>query len=258
MTTATSAIVLALVEGIPTTTSRDVALHFSKDHSKVLRSIELIIESNRATSGGVEFSERNFALTEYVDLKGESRPAYSLTRDGFSLLAMGFTGKKALQFKLAYIAEFNRMEAALRDPAPVATITLSQQQTLKELAALVNATTGQSFGEIYSRLHNRFNVPRYQELHPSQFIEACEYLQAKWDGNLVMKLVMQHIGTPRMLMSFDHEGRQVIKMLRDDDVVMPYSAIPARIDSGDIPAPVVKAIAAQALNRMTGGQLAVM
>jgi len=43
-------------------------------------------------------------------------PAYNLTRDGFTLLAMGFTGKKALAFKLAYIDAFNRMEAGLRPP----------------------------------------------------------------------------------------------------------------------------------------------
>ncbi|MBP2150103.1 phage regulator Rha-like protein [Xanthobacter flavus] len=47
--------------------------------------------------------------------------SFDMTRDGFTLLAMGFTGAKALKFKLAYIAEFNAMEEALKAPPPVST-----------------------------------------------------------------------------------------------------------------------------------------
>ncbi|MPM83829.1 hypothetical protein SDC9_130898 [bioreactor metagenome] len=60
---------------------------------------------------------RNFAQVSVEVEAGNGAkgcyPAYRMTRDGFTLLAMGFTGKKALQFKLAYIDAFNRMEAKL-------------------------------------------------------------------------------------------------------------------------------------------------
>jgi anti-repressor protein len=54
-----------------------------------------------------------FYKTEYIDAKGEGRPIYVMNQDGFNLLTMGFTGAKAMQFKLQYIAEFNRMKAEL-------------------------------------------------------------------------------------------------------------------------------------------------
>ena len=88
--------------------SRDVARVFEKEHKDVLKSIR-----NLACSG--EFNERNFAPVVYVDAKGEERPEVLMTRDGFTILAMGYTGDRAMQFKEAYIAEFNRMEGALQE-----------------------------------------------------------------------------------------------------------------------------------------------
>lgn len=102
------ALVLSVVDGKPTTTSHDVARHFGKMHNEVLRRIANLLEQLPA-----DFTERNFALSEYTDTSGRTLPAYRITRDGFMLLAMGFTGKKALQFKLAYIDAFNTMEAQL-------------------------------------------------------------------------------------------------------------------------------------------------
>lgn len=104
--------VLVVVDGVPTTTSNEVAQHFHKQHDDVLRRIRSLLPDTPE-----DFNVRNFAAVEYTDAKGERRPAYRLTRDGFTLLAMGFTGKKALAFKLAYIDAFNKMEAELRAPA---------------------------------------------------------------------------------------------------------------------------------------------
>lgn len=101
-------------DGVPITTSRAVAEQFGKRHSDILRAIETTVEQLNETEAGAEFNERNFALVDYPDSKGESRPLYLLTRDGFTLLAMGFTGAKAMQFKVAYINAFNRMEQILR------------------------------------------------------------------------------------------------------------------------------------------------
>ncbi len=97
------------VDGIPVAFSTSVANRFDKSHSKVLRDIRSLI-----AQCDQEFNEANFGLVEYTDSKGERRPSYWMSRDGFTLLAMGFTGKKALQFKLLYIKSFNQMEASLQ------------------------------------------------------------------------------------------------------------------------------------------------
>lgn len=62
-----------------------------------------------------ENSARYFSPDEYKDLKGEMRKEYLLTRDGFSLVVMGFNGSKALEWKIKYIDAFNKMEQALKD-----------------------------------------------------------------------------------------------------------------------------------------------
>ena len=98
--------------GQPFCSSRQVAEEFGKRHADVLRSIEQIT----APTGGVsaEFTERNFALSRYKDASGKLNPEYLMTKDGFAILAMGFTGKKAMRFKETYIRRFNEMEAFIR------------------------------------------------------------------------------------------------------------------------------------------------
>lgn len=90
-----------------TTTSLLVAEIFGKQHKNVLQAIDSLIadlpESDRL----------NFQPVGYLDAKGERRPMYEMTRDGFSLLAMGFTGKKALEWKLKFLKAFNFMEQSL-------------------------------------------------------------------------------------------------------------------------------------------------
>ncbi|EPX9001088.1 Rha family transcriptional regulator, partial [Campylobacter coli] len=62
-----------------------------------------------------DFTESNFILSTYKDKKGELRPCYNLTRDGFSLLVMGFTGEKAYKWKIEFIKAFNEMEKRLKN-----------------------------------------------------------------------------------------------------------------------------------------------
>lgn len=96
----------------PLTTSRTVAEQFGKRHDHVIRDIkEIIVQAEDAPKIGDMFHE-----TTYADKYGRQKPMYTMTRDGFSLLAMGFTGKKALEFKLKFIDAFNRMEQALSVP----------------------------------------------------------------------------------------------------------------------------------------------
>lgn len=101
---------IAVVDGQPTTTSRDIAETFGKRHDDVLKRI-------RSLDCSSEFSARNFADVQYTDAKGELRTEYRITRDGFAFLCMGFTGAKAAQWKERYINTFNRMAEKLATPA---------------------------------------------------------------------------------------------------------------------------------------------
>ena len=113
-------------------TSRQVAEDFEKRHANVLRDIENLILTNSKLS-----SLNYFIESSYTDAKGETRKEYLLTRDGFSLLVMGFTGKKALQWKLKYIDAFNKMEEEILKLNSVITslqgIITTQQGQIVEL-----------------------------------------------------------------------------------------------------------------------------
>ncbi|MGN5232191.1 Rha family transcriptional regulator [Aeromonas veronii] len=89
------------------TTSRQVAELFGKDHRNVLRAIRLL-------DCDEEFTALNFELTDFIDKNGDPRPEYLMTKDGMVFLVMGFTGKKAAQFKLLYIRAFNWMAEQIR------------------------------------------------------------------------------------------------------------------------------------------------
>ncbi|MFY4690909.1 Rha family transcriptional regulator [Campylobacter jejuni] len=87
--------------------SLDLAKVFNKNHKDVLQTAK-----NQPQN---DFTESNFILSTYKDKKGEIRPCYNLTRDGFSLLVMGFTGEKAYKWKIAFINAFNEMEKRLKN-----------------------------------------------------------------------------------------------------------------------------------------------
>jgi Rha family phage regulatory protein len=93
-------------EEVTVVTSLDVAETFGKEHARVLRDI-------RELDCSEEFRHGNFAESYYVNAQNKKQPMYYITRDGFTLLAMGYTGEKAMQFKEAYIKQFNAMEKAL-------------------------------------------------------------------------------------------------------------------------------------------------
>ena len=100
---------VTVVDGQPRVSSLDIAEKFGKRHDDVLRTIKRILSQLDE-----DFRLRNFAETLQVnEQNGQKYPTYSLTRDGFSLLAMGFTGKAALAWKVKYIEAFNAMEAEL-------------------------------------------------------------------------------------------------------------------------------------------------
>ena len=93
--------------------SEDVAAHFGKQHGHVLRAIDRLQKNNPdfcLSNFGETFTERPHPRNPKKNLKSRS---VMMTRDGFVMLVMGFTGKQAAKFKIAYIEAFNRMEAEL-------------------------------------------------------------------------------------------------------------------------------------------------
>lgn len=93
-------------EEVTVVTSLDVAETFGKEHKRVMQDI-------RELDCSEEFREHNFVPISYTDSINRKKPMFVMTRDGFTLLAMGYTGEKAMQFKEAYIKQFNAMEKAL-------------------------------------------------------------------------------------------------------------------------------------------------
>lgn len=92
--------------------SRFVADCFEKNHKEVLRDIRKVIAPESGLSNA--FTERNFAPSNYKDSTGRKLPCYLMTRDGFTMLVMGYTGAKAMRFKELYIKRFNEMEQFIR------------------------------------------------------------------------------------------------------------------------------------------------
>ena len=88
-------------------TSLDVAETFEKRHDNVLKDIRELECSN-------EFRLLNFEESYYMNLQNKKQPMYYITKDGFTILVMGYSGEKAMRFKEAYIKQFNAMESILQ------------------------------------------------------------------------------------------------------------------------------------------------
>lgn len=102
-----SEIILKEENGQVLASSREVAEKFGKNHRDVLESIRNLTAENSAV-------KNMFIISQYINSRGRKYDEYLMNRDGFSLLCMGFTGKKALEWKLKYINAFNQMEEKLK------------------------------------------------------------------------------------------------------------------------------------------------
>lgn len=119
-------IILQNKDGQILASSVEVAERFGKEHSKVKRSIQAL-EKDVANFGEM------FNLLYYEDSYGRKQEEYCMNRDGFSLIVMGFTGKKALEWKLKYINAFNRMEEELKKQSVRALPTTYKEALLQLL-----------------------------------------------------------------------------------------------------------------------------
>lgn len=111
--------------------SLEVAENFGKNHNHVLRDINNLTVQNWTV-------KPMFYETTYTNSRGKQYPMYLMNRDGFSLLVMGFTGSKALEWKLKYINAFNEMENKLKNQVQPR-LPKTYKEALLELVAQVEA-----------------------------------------------------------------------------------------------------------------------
>lgn len=170
-----------VIDGRPVTSSRIVAEYFSKKHSDVVRAIQTIL----AQKPELEAS-RNFAQwSEEVEIgSGAKRTVicYWMDRKGFSILAMGFTGAKALDFKCAFYDEFERMEKQLHPqcPAqaqlPAPTLTEQQAYAIMSKVAIRAKRDGAKYQTIYRALKARYQVTKYTNIPRDKFEDAVQFI----------------------------------------------------------------------------------
>lgn len=99
-------------DGRLVTTSLKVAEVFEKEHKHVLDAVRKLFTAENSAV------KQMFQESTYLNERNQSQPMFVMNRDGFTLLAMSFNGKKALEFKIAYINAFNAMEAELKSQKP--------------------------------------------------------------------------------------------------------------------------------------------
>ncbi|WP_304039677.1 Rha family transcriptional regulator, partial [Desulfovibrio piger] len=176
---------VSLHAGRPATTSLEVANFFGKRHDNICRDIRGLIESTPENFRALNFEE-TFRTIPGPNNSERQETYFILYRDGFMLLVMGYTGKKALAMKLAYIEAFNRMEEELARQKEAArnitqdivdfpgsiSITPSSVADRKPLRALVGSWAKLSnapFDACWNQLKAAFNLANIKEL-PQEWI----------------------------------------------------------------------------------------
>lgn len=105
--------------GVLVADSLEVADRFGKAHKNVLQTIESLYQNLAAEFSATNAEPENYFIPSEYQNRGKRYKKYLLTRDGFSLLVMGFTGPAALHWKLLYIEAFNKMEEQLRSKVDI-------------------------------------------------------------------------------------------------------------------------------------------
>ena len=186
---------ITAIDGVPMVSSRKVAEVFEKQHKNILRDIDKLLKDLGELKSELSYFIRSF----YKTSQNKKEPEYLITKDGFTLLAMGFTGNKALKFKIDYINRFNGMErfifnrniARLEYPELTSMIKLMHSQPkfyhFSNEADLINKiVTGMSS----KQLHEKYEIAKGESIRdylPTWQIEAIQRLQ-KLDVGLVVAI----------------------------------------------------------------------
>lgn len=172
--------VVSVVNNHVTALSIDVAKFFGKEHKNVVRDIENIL-SELPASRRLNFERSEISIPSNLNnAPARVIKAYRMTRDGFSLLVMGWTGKEALQYKLLWLDKFNEMERKLYQcPVPIQDKTLSpaEQFAIRNAVGKKAKKSPSTYRFIYSLLKQRFQVARYSQISTYDFREALNFIK---------------------------------------------------------------------------------
>ena len=188
---------VSLHSGRPATTSLEVAKFFGKRHDNVLRDVDALLSQLPENSLQHNFEETYQEQETPFGVK--QIRVFILYRDGFMLLVMGYTGKKALSMKLPYIEAFNRMEEELARQKEAArnitqdivdfpgslSITPSSVADRKPLRALVGSwaqVSGLPFAACWNQLKAAFNLANIKELPQEWIPDAIDWVQKRIDA----------------------------------------------------------------------------
>ncbi|UOP00515.1 Rha family transcriptional regulator [Kingella potus] len=209
------------------TTSEFIAQAFKKQHRNVLRDIEnLLADIDPA------FAAQNFKAVERVQKTGfgeRSTRAYELTKDGFMLLVMGFTGKAALAIKIAYIQAFNTMAEMLagRLKAESAPTSVDERTPLRQAVSALVGLRRVDYSTAYNMVHQRFGVEKIEDLPREILPDAVRYVHALTLDNALTGEVLERPDRPSEKHLADHEIHNLavcLKYLSDSmDFLRPLS-----------------------------------
>lgn len=169
-------------DGQPMTSSRAVAERFGKRHDDVLKAIRNLLGDTPDPT----FGRRNFAESTYLNAQGKQQPEYHLTHDGFALLAMGFTGPKALAWKIRFLEAFKAMARALQSPkAAEATTPELMQKNWQRIAYSGKAVSPLHLAFLFIFEANKADSAMllllsecYGALEDFRYIPACDLVAA--------------------------------------------------------------------------------
>ncbi|HEJ2632065.1 TPA: Rha family transcriptional regulator [Pseudomonas aeruginosa] len=165
-----------IIGGKPTTTSLDVAKHFRKRHDNVLRDIKNL-------ECPEDFALLNFEECSRTGANNRPEPYVRMTRDGFTLLCMGFTGKEAMHWKVAYINAFNKMEQALIEQHDILSHNHLLQFAIKTLDLMRDHTLGEPARPRTEQVVcNYLAVESLDAANPEQIKQALNFLQGQIIG----------------------------------------------------------------------------
>ena len=168
---------VTIYNGIPTVLSTNIADVFGKRHDHVLRDIESILKTTPEERLN-NFIKINIEKPANLGNGVVKYRAYSLTKEGFTFLAMGFTGTKAAQFKWAYIDEFKRMEEALRAPTDQsALITTTEQYEIRKAIKSRAKNSSVHYQTVYNALYDYFKIASYKDLRHDQMKAALALIE---------------------------------------------------------------------------------
>src|SRR5699024_10346273 len=179
-----------------------------KEHRDVMKSIRNLTAQNFAV-------KKMFVEDSYLNSRNQQQPMFYMNRDGFTLLAMGFTGSKAMEFKLKYIDAFNKMEKQIKEETKFNSVRKDQDKKIEEQSEKVNFLMNLSgltsprnkeltkarnkkiiqvcggsesnsyqdkslrsklYNELFKSYRHRFDVNQYVDTPMKRFDEAKEYI----------------------------------------------------------------------------------